>query len=265
MSFGFALSKILWGLLSPAPAMALALIGAWWWHRRRPALSRVLVAFPMLLLVALGNLPLVHWCAAPLEQRFRSLPEPASVDGIVILGGALDLENTSDLRQPALNSAAERMTAAVVLSRRYPQAKLLFSGGSGLLREQRYNESQVAQALFESLGVDPARFVYEDRSRNTWENAVYSARLAKPQPGETWLLVTSATHMPRAVGCFRKAGWTVVPYPVDYISNDNHFFGLNTAEQLANFTAVAREWVGLLAYHLMGRTDALFPAPQPVH
>ena len=259
----FILTKLAWGLVAPPSLLLLALLGAWWWHRRRPALSRGLVALCALFLAALGGLPLVHWCAAPLEQRFPSALQPGKVDGIVVLGGALDLEGTLDLNQPALNAAAERMTAAVALTRRYPQAKLLFSGGSGLLREHSYNESQVAQALFESLGVDPSRALYEDRSRNTWENALYSKKLANPGPGETWLLVTSAWHMPRAVGCFRKAGWIVVPYPVDYVGNNAQLLGFDAGAQIEDLGRVEREWIGLIAYYLMGRTDALFPAPTP--
>ncbi|HZR35816.1 MAG TPA: YdcF family protein [Nevskia sp.] len=264
MSAGFVLSKVLWGLLSPASLIFLALSGAWWWHRRRPRLSRALVAAPLLAFGALGALPLLHWAAAPLERRFPA-PAPDKVDGIIVLGGALDLPNTVDLRQPALDGAAERMTQAVALSRRYPQAKLLFSGGSGLVRSHSFNESQVARALFESLGVDPAHTLYEDRSRNTWENALYSKKLADPQPGQTWLLVTSAWHMPRAVGCFRRVGWTVLPYPVDYLGNNAEWLQFDASTQLDLLTVVLHEWLGLLAYRALGHTDALFPAPLPAH
>ncbi len=260
MSPGFVLSKVLWGLLSPASLMFLALLGAWWWQRRRPRLSRTLVAVPLLFLAALGTLPLTHWVAAPLERRFP-MPSPERVDGIIVLGGALDLPNTVDLRQPGLDGAAERMTQAVALTRRYPEAKLLFSGGSGLVRNHSFNESQVAKALFDSLGVDPARTLYEDRSRNTWENALYSKKLADPQPGQTWLLVTSAWHMPRSVGCFRRIGWTVLPYPVDYLGNNAGWLQFDASTQLDLLTVVLHEWLGLLAYRAMGRSDALFPAP----
>ncbi|MBV8063244.1 MAG: YdcF family protein, partial [Nevskia sp.] len=194
----FVISKLLWGLLQPAALMLLALLGAWWWLRRRPALSRTLVALPLLFLAALSALPLTRWVAAPLEQRFAGPAALKKVDGIIVLGGALDLPNTTDLQQPALGSAAERMTMAVALRRRYPGARLLFSGGSGLVHSEAFTESQAARALFDSLGVDPAGTLYEDRSRNTWENALYSKKLADPQPGQTWLLVTSAWHMPRA-------------------------------------------------------------------
>lgn len=257
----FVLSKLLWAPLAPGSLMFLALLGAWWWHRRRPALSRALILLPLLFLAALGSLPLLHWAAAPLEQRFPPLPAPEKVDGIVVLGGALDLPNTTDLRQPALNGAAERMTAAVALMRRYPGARLLFTGGSGLLRNHGYSEAQVARALFESLGVDPARTLYEDQSRNTWENALYSRKLVDPKAGETWLLVTSAWHMPRAVGCFRKAGWAVVPYPVDYLGNNREMFDFDASGAFAGLDIIAHEWSGLLVYRAMGRTDALFPAP----
>jgi uncharacterized SAM-binding protein YcdF (DUF218 family) len=257
----FLLSKLLFALVTPTTLILLALLGAWWWLRRRPRLSRRLVGACIVFLFALGTLPLVHWAAGPLESRFPQPPPLEKVDGIIVLGGALDTEGTLTLDQPSLNGAAERMTAGVALSRRYPQAKLLFSGGSGMLQAQRYNESQVARALFESLGVDPARALYEDQSRNTWENALYSKKVADPRPGETWLLVTSAWHMPRAVGCFRQAGWKVVAYPVDYVGNNAGLGGFNLAQELLDLAGVEKEWIGLLAYRLMHRTDALFPAP----
>lgn len=261
---GFVISKIIWALLAPDSLLFLLLLGAWLWHRRRPALSRSLLGLGLLFIAALALLPLTHWCAAPLEHRFAAPQTLARVDGIIVLGGALELENTVTLQQPALNAAAERMTAFAALARQYPQARLVFTGGSGLVRNTTYTEADVARALFESLGVDQARMIYENASRNTWENALYSKKLVDPKPGETWLLVTSAWHMPRSVGCFRKAGWEVVPYPVDYIGNDSHWASFNASRQLVELGLVEKEWLGLLSYHLLNRTDALFPAPRPI-
>lgn len=260
---GFLISKIVWTLLAPDSLLFLLLLIAWLSHRRRPVLSRSLIGMGLLFIAALALLPLTHWCAAPLEQRFPAPGTLARVDGIIVLGGALELENTLTLQQPALNGAAERMTVFAALARQYPQARLVFTGGSGLVRNTTYKEADVARALFESIGVDQSRMVYENASRNTWENALYSKKLVDPKPGETWLLVTSAWHMPRSVGCFRKAGWEVVPYPVDYIGNDSHWAGFNSSRQLADLGLVEKELLGLLSYHLLNRTDALFPAPRP--
>lgn len=258
----FVLSKIVWALVSPCALLALVLLLALLYHRRRPALSRGLVGLALLFIAALGLTPLAHSVIVPLELRFPQPELPAKVDGIVVLGGAIVLDD-DQTGQPALNDAAERITSLVALARRYPEARLVYSGGSGLVRNQNQREADVAKPLFESMGIPPERVIYERDSRNTWENAVYSKKLADPKPGETWLLVTSAWHMPRSVGCFRKAGWTVLPYPVDYLDLRTQWAGFDTDEQLYALSTAEREWIGLLAYHLMGRTDTLFPAPQP--
>jgi uncharacterized SAM-binding protein YcdF (DUF218 family) len=259
----FVLSKIVWALVSPCALLFLALLLAFLAHRRRPTLSRWLTGLALLFIAALALAPLAHWVIGPLEQRFAEPALPERVDGIVVLGGAIALQDMQPSGQPALNDAAERLTALVALARRYPDAKLVYSGGSGLVRNQTGREADVAKPLLESMGIAPERMIYERDSRNTWENALYSKKLADPKPGETWLLVTSAWHMPRSVGCFRKAGWTVLPYPVDYLGNNRQWAGFDADEQLHAVSTAEREWIGLLAYHLMGRTDALFPAPRP--
>ena len=155
------------------------------------------------------------------------------------------------------------MIEFVHLARLYPEARLVFSGGSGLVQEQDLKEAEVARLLFERLGIDGARVVYEDRSRNTWENAVFSKQLVSPDPDERWLLVTSAIHMPRAVGIFRRIGWPVIPYPVDFalVSEAPPVVSLDLLDGLLLLNAATCEYLGLLAYRLLDRTSALFPAP----
>ena len=118
---------------------------------------------------------------------------------------------------------------------------------------------------FKTIGIDPARVMIEDRSRTTFENAVFSRALANPKPGERWLLVTSAWHMPRSVGVFRKAGFDVTAYPVDYRTGstwwDQEIFA-SMSEGLRRLDVGAKEWTGLVAYHFAGLTSALLPAPQ---
>lgn len=258
---GFLISKLAWALLAPGTLLLLVLAGALLWHSRRPRLSRGLLLGALLFLALLALTPLSHWAISPLERRFPLPGALPHVDGIITLGGAIDDDPTGDPEVPALNDGAERVTAFVTLARRYPEAKLVFTGGSGSVRDQDTKEADLARPLFRSLGVPPERVIYERQSRNTWENAVYSRKLAQPKPGETWLLVTSAWHMPRSVGCFRRAGWNVVPYPVDYRGNAPQWAALEMADELHNLGAAEREWIGLIAYRLMGRSDALFPAP----
>lgn len=208
--------------------------------------------------------PLSAWLTLPLEDRFaRPAAAPARVDGVIVLGGAVEQPLTEARGIPALNGAAERMTEAVALARRHPEARIVFSGGSGRLGNGKLSESDVARQIFGMLGLEGPRLVFEDRSRNTWENATQSFALVQPRPGETWLLVTSASHMPRSVGCFRRAGWSVVPWPVNYTTQPR---GAGWGDPPLSFRLGQAEWamreyVGLVVYRLLGRTDALFPAP----
>jgi uncharacterized SAM-binding protein YcdF (DUF218 family) len=164
--------------------------------------------------------------------------------------------------QPSLNSAAERLTALVELGRRYPDARLVFSGGSGSVLRQDAKEAPVAKALLESLGFDAARVVFEAQSRNTWENAIYSRDLVHPRAGEVWLLVTSAMHMPRSVGAFRAAGWQVTAYPVDYQTTvTSAGLSFSVAGGVSELSAGLHEWLGLVYYRLRGWSDSWYPAP----
>nr|WP_244669223.1 YdcF family protein [Rhodobium orientis] len=202
----------------------------------------------------------------PLESRFPRVTEVVTPPtGIVVLGGAVDTVRTERHGQVALAESAERVTAAAALARRFPEARIVLSGGQVAIFPGTVQEADAMVTLMASLGVHSRRPVLEDRSQNTWQNAVYSLDLAKPQPGERWLLVTSAFHMPRAIGVFRKAGWTgITAYPVDYRSTSDHL-GFTSVSRGLRFTDIAvREWIGLVAYYLTGRTDSLLPGPDGV-
>jgi uncharacterized SAM-binding protein YcdF (DUF218 family) len=163
-----------------------------------------------------------------------------------------------------LNEAAERFTEAVALARRLPGARVVFSGGSAAVFADEPPEAETAARLFAALGIAKDRITLESASRDTYENAMFTARLIKPAAGQRWLLVTSAWHMPRAMGCFRQAGVAVEAWPVDYRTAP-HFqplrFHTALTEGWRRIDFIAREYVGLVAYYLSGRTSALFPGP----
>jgi uncharacterized SAM-binding protein YcdF (DUF218 family) len=258
----FILSKFVWGLLAPATLLFLVITAGLLLQRRKPRLSRSLLLSSSLFLGLLLICPLGNWSLVPLELRF---PKPdltgQPIDGIIVLGGMLDPTASRKTGMPVLNGAAERITEFVSLARRYPQARLVFSGGSGSARHDEL-EADTAREFLLSQGFDSARVIFENRSRNTIENAHESFKLVQPKSGEHWLLVTSAFHMPRAVGCFQTIGWPVIPYPVDYrIYSDTDWFSFDASEQLQKLSTAAREVIGLISYRLMGRIPEWVPAP----
>ncbi|MGE5505709.1 MAG: YdcF family protein [Actinomycetota bacterium] len=259
----FVLGKVVGWLADPANLFYVAAALAWLLLPR--AGGRRLLGATLAMVAALGVVPLDRWGIAWLEDRFPPpAAMPARVDGIIVLGGAIDPAVSAARGQVALGGAAERLTEMVALARSHPEAKLVFSGGSGRVLDQTNREADWARRFFLDIGFDDSRVIYERDSRTTRENAVLSKDLAKPAEGETWLLVTSAMHMPRSVGCFRAAGWPVVPYPVDY-QTAGPGAGLRLSFNLGGYGALAHEFIGLASYRLSGWTDALLPAPADKH
>jgi uncharacterized SAM-binding protein YcdF (DUF218 family) len=250
------------------PSNLIALIGALGvlaFFLRRRRLGTGLVVLSVLLLAVCGWSPVGQAALMILEDRFPPPEVTEPIAGIVMLGGGVDTHLTADRGQSTLNEAGDRIAAVGALSREFPQARILLSGGAGHdLAGQTITESAVARDILIALGVAPQRIEMEERSRDTCENAVESLLAAKPAAGEQWLLVTSASHMPRAVACFRAVGFSVIPYPVDYRTRGAASLGAPTisiAEGLRATDLAAHEWLGLLGYRLSGRTSELFPDP----
>jgi uncharacterized SAM-binding protein YcdF (DUF218 family) len=259
----FLISKAIGFLLLPSNLIALVgvlgLIGLLIGWRRS---GRLLMAISIVALVLAGWSPAGPLALKSLEDRFPPPRIEGPVSGIVMLGGAVDVHITKDRGSPALTDAGERVTAVAVLARQYPDARIILSGGaSDIGNSGAATESAVAKDLLVAMGLPADRIELEERSRNTCENAEESAVVAQPESGETWLLVTSASHMPRSVGCFRAAGFQVIPYPVDYRTRDVPWEVLSIATGLEMLDLAAHEWIGLASYRALGRTAELFPAP----
>jgi uncharacterized SAM-binding protein YcdF (DUF218 family) len=262
----FTLSKILGFFATPSNLLiSIGVLGLVLLCTRFTRLASWLIVTSLVLLALAGLSPLGNALILPLEQRFppwdRSHGAP---DGIVLLGGMVTPEVSAARNTVALNEAAERITATAELAHRYPNARIVMTGGSGALIFDEGIEAIFAVRQLEALGVAHDRITAEEQSRNTIENAVFSLRVANPKPGERWLLVTSASHMPRAMGVFRAVGFNVEAYPVDWRTRGpadmTRPFG-SLSEGLQRTDTAAHEWVGLFAYWITGKTSALFPAP----
>jgi uncharacterized SAM-binding protein YcdF (DUF218 family) len=259
-------SKIAWFFATPSNLLpSLIALGLVLMLTRLRRTGWALALIGALGLFAGGLGPVANWLIIPLEERFPAFREDGRpVAGIVVLGGAVDADEALARGQLAINEAGERVIALSDLARRYPAAKVVFSGGAATLIADEVPEAEGIARFIGELGVARERLTLEDRSRTTRENALYFRELVAPQENERWLLVTSAWHMPRAIGCFRRAGFAVTPYPVDYRTRGRgdvmRFFPF-IANGLRRLDLAAKEWIGLLAYRLAGYTDALFPGP----
>jgi uncharacterized SAM-binding protein YcdF (DUF218 family) len=258
----FFLSKVLTVVTVPSYLLFLiALIGvALLLTRYRTAGLRLLVA-NVLIRAVIWLLPIGAALTVPLETRFPLwTPAQGAPTGMIVLGGIINPALSAEHGQIAINGSAERLTAAVALSREYPNARIVFSGGNPSIFGGRA-EADFAVRFFEQLGVSRDRVKIEAQSRDTAEEAVYCKGLIGPKPGERWLLITSAMHMPRAVGVFRQAGFLIVPYPVDYQNVGWPSVWAFGSGSMGGTDAAVHEWLGLLAYWITGRIPAFFPAP----
>jgi uncharacterized SAM-binding protein YcdF (DUF218 family) len=265
-SMFFSLSKILGFFAYPSNVLiAIGLLGLVLLLTRFTRLASWLIVTSLVLIAVAGLSPLGNALILPLEQRFP--PWDASrgpPDGIVLLGGMISPDVSAARGAVALNEAAERITVTAELARRYPNARIVLTGGSNALIFDEGIEAVFAVRQLEALGVAHDRIAAEEQARNTIENAVFSRLVANPKPGERWLLVTSAHHMPRAMAVFRAAGFPVEAYPVDWrtrgpIDMVRPFASLG--DGLRRTDTAVHEWAGLLAYRLTGKTADLFPAP----
>lgn len=263
----YVFSKVISAFTLPSRLLPLLwLVGAsialW---RRDSRWGRGLLVAGVAGIAACAVLPVGTWLLGPLETRFPPLyAMPAQIDGIIVLGGAIDLKASAADEMPELNERADRMIAFAALARRYSRARLVFTGGSSDLIPSGRTEADVARSLFVALGLDLRRITFEAKSRNTRENALFSKQLVNPGLHEDWLLVTSAADMPRAAGCFRAVGWPVVAFPVDYHTQQWRLGEIpGMASELRNLDWAAHEWIGLIYYRLRGWTPSLFPGPAP--
>lgn len=262
----FYASKLLGFFLVPSNILVgLGLTGAILLLTRFARAGRRLVLASVLLIAVVGVLPIGVALTFPLENRFPPWdPSRGTPDVVVVLGGVVNPYLSAVHGQVALTDAAERMTAAVELARRYPAARIVFTGGNPALIMPGPSEANFVTRFWKGLGVLPDRILVEYRSRTTAENAAFTKQLIVAKQGERWLLITSAMHMPRAMGVFRKAGLPVEAYPVDYQTTGpgelSSIFG-SLMGGIPMTDAAVHEWLGLLAYWLTGRTDDLFPAP----
>ena len=239
--------------------LILASIAATVVQRRRLAL--ILQGATLVIIMLVGILPGGAWLAAPLERRFPvDPPLPEHVAGVIALGGTERLAQSEAWGRPTFSDPAP-IVALLALGRRYPDAKLVFTGGSTVSKPGSMTESEVVRKFLDEVGADSGRVIYEERSRNTLENALFTRDLVRPNSRDTWILIGQAISLPRAVAVFRHAGWNIIPFPAGFLTSGRpRILGaLHFSAGLALTSMALHEWGGLVVYRLMGYTDELLP------
>jgi len=264
----FEISKVLGWPVFPSNAVALLCVSGvvlWLVGWRRS--GRALAICGVLALLLFGYGPAGNVLMLGLSERFPAWhADGRDPDGIIVLGGAIEAARAQARNETELNSAAERVLAMLQLARRFPKARIIYSGGSANLFPPYVAEAPFVERLLEEFGVARDRIVIEGASRTTFENATRVRDLVQPQPGQHWLLVTSAWHMPRSIGVFRTVGFDVEAYPVDWRTRGwrdafKPFPRLSMG--LAQSDTAMHEWAGLIGYWWSGRIDELLPGPRP--
>lgn len=256
----YIISKVGWLVAQPLGlltiALAVLLVLSVWRGALLSALISGLSLFSLLLAAQTNSGRLL---LQPLENRYArpdTMPQPNEIAGVIVLGGGFDGFVTVARGGFELGDSGDRFVEAVRLARYYPRIPIVVSGGDAALIGNAEGDAAIAPRFFSALGVDTDRLILEDRSLNTYENAAFTKAILPNGTGATWLLVTSAYHMPRSVGAFRKQGVPIIPWPVDYRTAGEEKFSLgrnNPAAAMGELSDALREWLGLAVYRATGR------------
>jgi len=260
MSFYF--SKILWLIFNPFNVFIFNIfLTIILFYLRFKKLSKYIFLINFIFILLISFFPIGNYLIHKIEKEYHSYKSvPEHVDGILILGGATNPLIFKEYGQISLNGSAERLVESVEIIKNFKNSKVIFSGGSGIIKRPDLDHSQVAQYFYEKIGLDIDRFVFEDNSRNTYENILFSKKIANPKVNEKWILITSASHMKRAMLIAENQNWNIIPYAVDFKTLRKFKIRLNfrLLSNLNSFQEASHEWLGLIAYYLMGRTSKIF-------
>ena len=258
----FYLSKIIWLILNPFNLFVFTtLFSIFLYYINLRRISLIIFLTNFIFIVLISFIPIGSFLIYKIEKEYHSnIKIPERVDGILILGGATDPLLFKEYDQISLNSSAERLVESVMIIKKFEKAKVIFSGGSGVVNRPDLGHSQVAKSFYKKIGIEINKIIFEDDSRNTYENIIYSKKIADPEISENWLLITSASHMKRALLIADKNNWKLIPYAVDFknIKKFKLIPNLKLLKNLNSFQQGSHEWLGLISYYLMGRTDKVF-------
>jgi uncharacterized SAM-binding protein YcdF (DUF218 family) len=254
----FIISKIVWVLIAPSNLIAICLILGVILYFIHKTISEFFIGFSFLLLILFGVLPTGYNMVVWLEKQYSIPLFTDNIEGFIVLGGSFETDLSAVHKTPQLNSSADRLYQAVKLINMYPDSKLLFTGKYGGLNQKKVKTLAADEAMtfFDDIGLKNVNLILEGRSRNTYENALFSKELVNPKSDQKWVLITSAYHMKRAVSVFHKLDWSVIPYPTDFkTEKEFNFFYFDPfiLRNLRRSEIAIREIIGIIAYKFTGK------------
>ena len=259
----FWLSKLIWYLIAPLNLILIVLVVVWICQLLKfKKVAGILFSYVIISLIFLSLFPVGNWLLEPLEDRYTSSPMlPGKIEGIIVLGGSIDPGLSHYWGQVETGGAIERELTFLHLAKKYPEAKLIYTGGSSSLVHHEFKEADEAEKFFEYLDFDTSRIMFDRDARNTYENARLTIDKFNPEMKLPWVLITSAYHMPRSMGTFCALGWKVIPYPVDHRTQNNSLTSVefNLTGHMLDINLAIHEWLGLYVYYLTGKTTTIFP------
>lgn len=266
-TLSFYLSKIGWMVLAPSHFLVLLLLISFFQSR---LLARVFLQGAVALILLLCTVfPIGDWILLPLEQCFAErLPFAGTPNGYVVLGGAVDARISSARSNITFTNAADRVVQMAKIINTNPQMPVIYTGGSGAMFYQKFDEATAVKTFLSEAGFKTDAFFMEGASRNTYENAINSVKMMGKTPGQNWILLSSAYHLPRAMALFEKAGApdkiSFHPMPVDYKTIGTLKFGVDfdLVGSLSKIDIAAKEYLGLFLNKFLGKADTSWPCDE---
>ncbi len=253
---------MIWVFVNPFNLLILFfLIGLIFLIIKKHKIALFILLIDFVITFTISFFPIGQYLTYLLEKDYHTKIEfSEKIDGIMILGGATNAKLANEYNQINVNDASERLIESLRLINRFDKAKIVFSGGSGSINKTNYSHAQIAKKFYEIAKINIENIIFEDKSRNTFENILFTSKIVKPKNNETWILITSAFHMKRALLIAEKINWKFIPYAVDFKTGKKISLkpNLNLYNNFSAFQKISHEWTGLFAYFLMGRTNSIF-------